>query len=207
MDERFTSLDPNVWEIGGIKNYSVSNGRLTLFDSTNATHYFITNPKWQSPITETRLQGSLEVSFNAYVLANSSLVVASTDSWRAYAYNGMLELDLNGMVEGGEIHLQTVLDSGWHSLVVESSAGLLKVSLDGYSLTRVNAWNGNLTRVELGTGLESVNGSQVKGVLSVNRVEADLQPLVESQTLVLNAPEGQVGSLVKFCYLREEFLG
>ena len=64
LDERFTSLDPNVWEIGGMKNYSVSNGLLTLFDSTNATHYFITNPKWRSPNTETRLQGSLEVSFS-----------------------------------------------------------------------------------------------------------------------------------------------
>src|SRR5271157_5675668 len=72
LDERFTSLDPNVWEIGGMKNYSVSNRLLTLFDSTNATHYFITNPKWRSPIPDTMLQGSLEISFNAYALTNSS---------------------------------------------------------------------------------------------------------------------------------------
>jgi len=79
-----------------MRNYSVSNGVLTLFDSTNATHYFVTNPKWQSPIPETRLQGSLEISFNASVSRNGSLVVASADSWTADAYDGMLELDLNG---------------------------------------------------------------------------------------------------------------
>jgi len=194
LDERFSSLDPNVWEIGGMKNYSVSNGLLTLFDSTNATHYFITNPKWRSPIPETRLQGSLWISFNAHALTSSSVVVASTDSWRAYAYNGMLELDLNGTAEGDGVHVQAVLDSGWHSLVAESSAGSLKMSLDGQTLARLGPWDGNLTRIELGTGLQSVDGLRVQGVLLVNRVKADLQPLVEPQTLlVLSAPEGQRG--------------
>jgi hypothetical protein len=194
LDERFTSLDPNVWEIGGMKNYSVSNGILTLFDSTNATHYFITNPKWNSPIPETRLQGGIEISFNVYALTNSSLVVASTDSWRAYAYNGMLELDLNGTAEGDGVHVQAVLGSGWHSLVAESSAGSLKMSLDGQTLARVDPWDGNLTRVELGTGLQFVDGLRVQGDLSVNSVKADLQPLVEPQTLlILSAPESPRG--------------
>ena len=184
LDEQFTSLDPNVWEIGGMKNYSVSNGILTLFDSTNATHYFITNPKWRSPITETRLQGNLEISFKAYAPTNRSLAVASTDSWRAYAYNGMLALDLNGTAKGDGTHVEVVLDSGWHSLVTESSAGSLKMSLDGQTLARVDHWDGNLTRVELGTGLQSVDGFRVQGVLSVNRVKADLQPLIEPQMLL-----------------------
>lgn len=196
LDERFTSLDPNVWEIGGMKNYSVSNGILTLFDSSNATHYFITNPKWLSPIHETRLQGSLEISFNAYALTNRSLVVASTDSWRAYAYNGMLELNLNGTAEGDGVHVHAVLDSGWHSLVAESSAGSLKMSLDGQVLATADHWKGNLTRVELGTGLQFVDGLRVQGVLSVNRVKADLQPLVEPQTLlVLSEPESPSRSI------------
>jgi hypothetical protein len=194
LDERFSSLDPNVWEIGGMKNYSVSNGLLTLFDSTNATHYFITNPKWRSPIPETRLQGSLEISFNAYALRNNSLFVASTDSWRAYAHNGMLELDLNGTAEGDGVHVQAVLDSGWHSLVAESSAGSLKMSLDGRVMVRTDNWDGNLTRVELGTGLQAVGGLRIKGAISFNRVKADLQPLIEQQTLlVMGAPESPRG--------------
>lgn len=186
LDERFTSLDPNVWEIGGMKNYSVSNGVLTMFDSTNATHYFVTNPKWRPNVLETwwtRLQGSLEISFNAYAPTNHSLAVASTDSWRALLYNGMLELDLNGTAGGKGVRVEVVLDSGWHSLAAESSAGSLEMSLDGHTLARVDDWNGNLTRVELGTGLQSMDGLSVKGVLAVNGVKADLQPLVESQTL------------------------
>lgn len=194
LDEQFTNLEPNVWEIGGMKNYSVVNGLLTLFDSTNATHYFITNPKWLSPIPETMLQGSLEISFNAHALTNSSLVVASTDSWKAYAYNGMLVLDLNGTAEGGGTHLEVVLDSSWHSLVAESSAGSLKMSLDDHVLATDDNWKGNLTRIELGTGLQSVDGLRVHGVLSISRVKADLQPLVEPQTFsVLSAPENSRG--------------
>ena len=123
-------------------------------------------------------------------MTNSSLVVASTDSWRAYAYNGMLELDLNGTAEGHGVHVQAVLDSGWHSLVAESSAGSLKMSLDGQVIVSTDNWYGNLTRVELGTGSQYVDGLRVQGVLLVNGVKAGLQPLVEPQTLlVLSAPE------------------
>jgi hypothetical protein len=194
LNERFTSLDPNLWEIGGMKNFSVSNGFLKLFDSTNATHYFITNPKWRSPIPETRLQGSIEISFNANAMTNSSLAVASTDSWRAYAQNGMLELDLNGTTGGNAVHVQAALDPGWHSLVAESSADSLKISLDGRAVATADNWNGNLTRVELGTGLQTVDGVPVQGVLSVNGVKADLQPLVEPQTaLALSVSDNALG--------------
>jgi len=83
-----------------------------------------------------------------------------------------------------------VLGSGWHTLVAESGAGSLKITLDGQTLALVDSWDGNLTRVELGTGSQSVRGLQAKGALSVNRVKADLQPLVESQALfALIAPE------------------
>lgn len=181
LDEQFTSLDLSVWDIGGMRNYSVSNGMLTLFDSTNATHYFITNPKWRSPIPDTRLQGRLEISFRANAAAtNRSVAIAGTDSWRTYAYNGMLGLDLNATENEKTRHVEVALDPAWHSLVAESAEGSFNLSLDGQILVSADHWKGNITRVELGTGLQYLDGSGVQGVLSVNGVKADLRPLVNS---------------------------
>jgi len=127
----------------------------------------------------------LEISFNTYTKANDSVAVASTDSWTAYARNGVLELDLNGTTK--ELHVQAVLDSGWHTLLAESAAGVMNMSLDGRTLARVDSWNGNLTRVELGSGLEFINGSRVQGALQVNEVTADLQPLIEPQPILIDS--------------------
>ena len=197
LDEQFTSLDPNVWEIGGMKNYSLSNGVLTLFESTNATHYFVTNPKWQSPVTETRLQGSLAVTFEADEVANGCVVVASTDSWTALAYNGTLRLDLSGTSNGQTSHSQVVMNPGWHTLLAQNGPGSLNISLDNRIIVTVGGWNGNLTRVELGTGLSSFDGLRIRGNLTFTAVRADLQPLVQSQMLTswnLEAAQGAEGN-------------
>ena len=180
LDEQFTSLDPNVWEIGGMKNYSLSNGELTLFDSSNATHYFITNPKWQSPVTETRLQGSLEITFKADEAANGSVVVASTDSWVAVAYNGTLRLDLSGVSNGQTSYSDAVMSPGWHTLLAKNGPDSFNITLDGRLIVAVNGWEGNLTRLELGTGLPSFDGLRIQGALGVSSVQVDLQPLVQT---------------------------
>jgi len=175
LDEQFTSLDPNVWEIGGMKNYSLSNGVLTLFDSTNATHYFTTAPKWQSPLIEPRLQGSLEITFKADEATNCSVVVASTDSWAALIYNGTLRLNLSGTS-----HAEAIMSPGWHILVAENGPDSFNVTLDSRVIL-TTGWNGNLTRLELGTGLSSFDGFGIRGDLAVSAVKADLQPLLQPQ--------------------------
>jgi hypothetical protein len=92
LNEHFNELDPNVWDIGGAKNYTVSDGALNLFSSTNATHYFVTAPKWGGP-GDTPLEGSIEISFKVTAPAGRSVVVASTDSWRVYVRNGSLVVE------------------------------------------------------------------------------------------------------------------
>jgi len=183
LDEHFTNLDPNVWEIGGAKNYSLSNGVLTLFGSTNATHYFVTNPKWQSPIPETRLEGRLVIVFKADAAVNGSVVVATTDSWSALAFNGTLRLDLNGSPSVQTTSFVTEMGSGWHTLVAESGPTTFNMSLDGRVIAVADRWNGNLTQLELGTGMVSFDGLKVHGDLEVSAVRADLQPLVLSDML------------------------
>jgi len=183
LDEQFASLDPNVWEIGGMKNYSLSNGVLTLFDSTNATHYFMTNPKWQSPIAETRLQGTLTITFKPSEAANGSVVVASTDSWSARAYNGTLNLDLNGASNGQATHAEALMSPGWHTMVAENGPATFNMTLDNRIIVAIDGWNGNVTRLELGTGLSSFDGYRIQGKLAVSSVKADLQPLISPQML------------------------
>jgi hypothetical protein len=183
MDEQFTSLDPNVWEIGGMRNYSLSNGVLTLFDSTNATHYFITNPKWQSHVIETALQGSLEIKFKADEAENDTVIVASTDSWTALAYSGMLILDLSGTTNGEASQFEAQMSPGWHTLVAENGAHSINMSLDRRLIVVADRWDGNLTRLDLGTGLPSFDGYEVRGELAVSAVKADLQPSVQPQML------------------------
>lgn len=180
LNEQFTSLDPNVWEIGGMKNYSLSNGVLTLFDSTNATHYFTTAPKWQSPLIEPRLQGSLYMKFKADEAANCSVFVASTDSWAALAYNGTLRLNLSGALNEQASHAEAVMSPGWHILVAENGPDSFNMTLDSQVIL-ATGWNGNLTRIELGTGLSSFDGFGIRGDLAVSAVKADLQPLVQPQ--------------------------
>jgi hypothetical protein len=197
LDEQFTSLDPNVWEIGGMRNYSLSNGVLTLFGSTNATHYFITNPKWQSHVIETRLQGSLEITFKADEATNSTVIVASTDSWTALAYSGMLILNLGGTTNSMVSLFKAEMSPGWHTFVAENSAHSIDMSLDGRLIAVVDRWDGNLTRLDLGTGLSSFDGYEVRGDLAVRAVKADLQPLIQPEMLTTWNVQGMVTEVLR----------
>jgi hypothetical protein len=183
LDEHFTSLDSNVWEVGGMRNYSLSGGVLMLFDSTNAMHYFITNPKWQAPINETRLQGTVEIRFKAVEAANGSVAVASTDSWSVIAYNNTLRLYVSETPSNETSHFEAELIPGWHTLVAENGPTSFNMTLDGRLVAAADFWDGNLTRLELGTGLSSFDGIEIRGELAVSAVKADLQPLLQPQVL------------------------
>lgn len=122
-----------------------------------------------------------EFKRKANPLANDSLAVANTDSWSTFVNNGELLLYLNATDRGREMRLEVALDSGWHTLDADSAEGSFNMSLDGRVLVTTYDWNGNITRVELGTALQYADGIVVRGVLSFSRVKADLQPLVESQ--------------------------
>jgi hypothetical protein len=177
LNEQFNGLDPNVWNIGGAMNYTVSDGELNLFGSTSATHYFVTAPKWQGA-EDTPLQGSIKINFKVTAPTDRSVVVVTTDSWFVYVRNGSLVVATTdrpgrGLIRGG------VLDSGWHRLMADSEANSLRMSIDGTNLLSMNDWSGNLTLIVLGTAEQAVDGLSVQGTLSVNSVTAELMPLVE----------------------------
>jgi hypothetical protein len=180
LNDQFDRLDPDAWDIGGVRNYTVKDGVLNLFDSTSADHYFITNPKWGSfGNTEPNLQGSIEITFKTIALPLRSLVVASTDSWRVYVGNRTLVIETTDR-PGRRTFLGGVLDSSWHRLMVDREANSLQFRIDDSFLFRLDDWTGNLKWIELGSVEGTVAGLQVQGKLSVDSVAAKLQPLLET---------------------------
>jgi len=180
LNEQFDRLDSDVWDIGGAKNFTVTGGVLNLFDSTNASHYFVTNPKWGSfGNAEPNLRGSIEIIFKTTALNGRSLVVASTDSWRVYVGNRTLVIETTDRRGRPPFH-GGALDSSWHRLMVDIEANSLQFRIDGSLLMRLDDWSGNLKRIELGSAQGTVGGLQVQGELSVDSVTAKLQPLLET---------------------------
>lgn len=176
LNEQFNQLDINTWEIGGAKNFSVTDGVLTLFGSTSAGHYFVTNPKWGF-FPEPNLQGSIEIMFKTTALRDRSLVVASTDSWRVYVGNGTLVIETTDR-SGRSPFRGGVLDSSWHRLIVDREANSIQFRIDDTLLLRLDDWAGNLKRIELGSAQGTVGGLEVQGELSVDSVTAKLQPIL-----------------------------
>lgn len=180
LDEQFNQLDSNAWDIGGARNFTVTDGVLNLFDSTSASHYFATNPKWGSVNwEEANLEGWIEVTFKVTILPGGSLVVASTDSWRVYVGNRTLVIETTDR-PGRSPFRGGMLDSSWHRLMVDREANLLQFRIDDSPLFQLDDWSGNLKRIELGSAERTVGGLQVQGELSVDSVTAKLQPLLET---------------------------
>lgn len=186
LNEQFNQLNTDAWDIGGVKNFTVADGVLNLFDSTAAVHYFVTNPKWVPPMIEPNLQGTIEITFKIATLPDRSLVVASTDSWQVYVDNGTLEIQTTDR-PGRTPFLGGIVNSSWHKLVADREAGSFQVRMDGSPLFRLDDWSGTLKRIELGTAQSTVGGLNVQGELSVDSVRAELQPLV---TAGQSIPEG-----------------
>jgi hypothetical protein len=185
LNEQFDRLDGDVWDIGGQKNFTVADGVLSLFDSTSANHYFVTNPKWGSfGALEAELQGSIAITFRITPLPNRSLVVASTDSWTVSVRKGTLVVETTDRA-GRAPFLGGTMNSSWHRLVVDRGAGSLQFQIDDALLFRLDDWSGKLTRIELGTAQETVRGFQVRGTLCVDSVTAELRPLVEGSQSIL----------------------
>jgi len=180
LNEQFNQLDPDVWDIGGARNFTVTDGVLNLFDSTSAGHYFVTNPKWGSfGNIEPNLQGSIEIMFKTTVLPGRSLVVASTDSWNVNVSNRTLVIETVDR-PGRPTFRGGVLDSSWHRLIVDREANSVQFRIDDSILFQLDDWAGNLKRIELGTAQRKVGGLQVQGELSVDSVTAKLQLLLET---------------------------
>ena len=178
LNEQFNQLDPDVWDIGGARNFTVTDGVLNLFDSTSAGHYFVTNPKWGSyGWREPNLQGSIEITFKTTVLPGRSLVVASTDSWSVNVSNRTLVIETVDR-PGRPTFRGGVLDSSWHRLIVDREANSVQFRIDDSILFQLDDWAGNLKRIELGSAQGTVEGFQVQGELSVDSVTANLQPLL-----------------------------
>jgi hypothetical protein len=175
LDEQFNQLDLNTWDIGGAKNFTVTDGALNLFDSTSVRHYFVTNPKWGS-FPEPNLQGSIEIMFKTTALTGKSLVVASTDSWRVYVGNRTLVIEITDR-PGRSLFRGGVLDSSWHRLLVDREENSLLFQIDDTVLLRLDDWAGNLKWIELGSAQGIVGGLQAQGELSVDYVTVKLQPL------------------------------
>ncbi len=182
LNEQFNQLDPDVWDIGGARNFTVTGGVLNLFDSTSARHYFITNPKWgctRCTGVETNLQGSIEIAFRTDALLGRSLVVASTDSWRVYVGNRTLVVETSDQ-PGRTPFRGSIVDSSWHRLVAYREATSLRFRIDDSPLFSSDNWSGNLKWIELGSPEGTAGGLQVQGELSVDSVTAKLQPLLET---------------------------
>ena len=180
LNEQFNQLDSGAWDIGGARNFTVTNGVLNLFDSTSARYYFVTNPKWGSyGWREPNLEGSIGITFKITALPGRSLVVASTDSWRVYVGNGTLVIETSDR-SGRSPFRGVMLDSSWHRLMVDREANSLQFRIDASLLFRLDDWAGNLKWIELGSAEGTVGGLQVQGKLSVDSVKAKLQPLLET---------------------------
>jgi hypothetical protein len=188
LNEQFDRLDPDVWEIGGAGNFTVTDGVLNLFDSTSARHYFVTNPKWGSyGWSEPNLQGSIEITFRINALLGRSLVVASTDSWRVYVANRTLMVETTDR-PGRVPFLGGILDSSMHRLMTNREANSLQFHLDESPLFQIDDFSGSLKWIELGTVEGTVGGFQVQGELSVDSVTAKLQPLLDAGQSIGESP-------------------